>query len=78
MTRWPCAEGHEALEDSREQEEPSGVASGSRLQPAQASPESASPTPHRRLAPTLFRDPRLLEIWESQIWAIIRVGVGEG
>ena len=54
------------------------MASGSRLQPAEASPESASPTPHRRLVPTLLRDPRLLEIWESQIWAIIRVGVGEG
>ena len=72
VTRWPFAEGLQALEARVEQKEASRAAPGPALWPARASPESPSLS---GLAPTLLGEPCLLE---NQILMIIYVGMGEG
>lgn len=84
-SRWLFAEGpgisaagtHKALEDRVDQKDGKH---GSTSYPSPAS-QPSKPLPAGCLpgpAPTLLRDPCLLEIWENQFLIIVHVGLGEG
>lgn len=72
MTRWLCAEGHEALEDSREQEEASGWRQAPSV-PARASPESS---PASQAAPLFSEIPVYWEMVETDLASTVGVGGG--